>query len=46
MKRGGMNAIRSAHNPASDEFLELCDEMGILVQDEFFDAWDNPKDHR
>ncbi|MFI3236724.1 MAG: glycoside hydrolase family 2 TIM barrel-domain containing protein [Lachnospiraceae bacterium] len=42
----GCNAIRSAHNPCSDDFLELCDEMGLLVQQEFYDEWDNPKDKR
>ncbi len=46
LKAAGCNAIRSAHNPASNEFLDLCDEMGFLVQDEFFDEWDNPKDKR
>ncbi len=46
LKDGGSNAIRTSHNPASDEFLELCDEMGFLVQEEFFDEWDNPKDKR
>lgn len=46
LKEGGCNAIRSAHNPASSELLDLCDEMGILVQDEFFDEWENPKDKR
>jgi len=46
LKDGGCNAIRSAHNPASSEFLDLCDEMGFLVQDEFFDEWDYPKDKR
>jgi beta-galactosidase len=46
LKEGGCNAIRSAHNPASEEFLDLCDEMGFLVQDEFFDEWDYPKDKR
>ncbi|MGJ8639696.1 MAG: sugar-binding domain-containing protein [Opitutaceae bacterium] len=46
LKEGGANAIRISHNPGSDEFIELCDEMGFLVQDEFFDEWDNPKDKR
>jgi len=46
LKDGGTNAIRVSHNPASKAFLELCDEMGFLVQDEFFDEWDNPKDKR
>ncbi len=46
LKDGGCNAIRSSHNPCSDEFLELCDQMGFLVQQEFFDEWDNPKDKR
>ena len=46
LKDGGTNAIRSAHNPASSEFLDLCDEMGLLVQDEFYDEWDYPKDKR
>ncbi|MCL7765075.1 DUF4982 domain-containing protein [Polaribacter sp. Z014] len=46
LKDGGANAIRISHNPASTEFLDLCDEMGFLVQDEFFDEWDNPKDKR
>ncbi len=46
LKEGGTNAIRISHNPASSEFLDLCDEMGFLVQDEFFDEWDNPKDKR
>lgn len=46
LKEAGCNAIRTAHNPPSEEFLELCDEMGFLVQDEAFDEWDNPKDKR
>ncbi len=46
LKSGGCNAIRNSHNPGSQEFLDLCDEMGFLVQDEFFDEWDNPKDKR
>ncbi|WP_241301572.1 FG-GAP-like repeat-containing protein [Microbulbifer elongatus] len=46
LKTAGTNAIRTAHNPASEEFLDLCDEMGFLVQAEIFDEWDNPKDKR
>ncbi|WP_299555407.1 sugar-binding domain-containing protein [Seonamhaeicola sp.] len=46
LKDGGCNAIRSSHNPASKVLLEVCDEMGLLMQDEFFDEWDNPKDKR
>lgn len=46
LKKAGCNAVRISHNPGSQEFLDLCDEMGFLVQDEFFDEWDNPKDKR
>lgn len=46
LKELGCNAIRLAHNPSSEAFLNLCDEMGFLVQVEFFDEWDNPKDKR
>ena len=43
MKDMGVNAIRTSHNPPSRELLELCDEMGLLVQDEAFDVWEIPK---
>ncbi|MGQ1787646.1 MULTISPECIES: beta-galactosidase GalB [unclassified Saccharicrinis] len=43
MKDMGVNAIRTSHNPPSRELLELCDEMGLLVQDEAFDVWKMPK---
>jgi hypothetical protein len=46
LKEAGANAIRTAHNPPSKNFLELCDELGLLVQHEIFDEWDNPKDKR
>lgn len=46
LKAGGCNAIRTAHNPASEAFLNLCDELGFLVQAEFFDEWNLPKDKR
>ena len=35
----GVNSIRTAHNPPAPEFLDLCDRMGFLVMDEFFDCW-------
>ncbi len=35
----GVNAIRTSHNPPAPELLDLCDEYGILVMDEFFDEW-------
>ena len=44
----GVNAIRTAHNPPSPEFLNLCDQMGFLVMDEMFDCWTvgkNPYDY-
>lgn len=39
LKAMGCNAIRTAHNPPSPEFLDLCDRMGFLVMDEAFDEW-------
>ena len=39
LKELGVNAIRTAHNPPAPEFLDLCDRMGMLVMDEFFDVW-------
>jgi beta-galactosidase len=39
LKVFGVNAVRTAHDPPSPDFLDLCDRMGILVMDEFFDAW-------
>ncbi|NKB72647.1 MAG: DUF4982 domain-containing protein [Candidatus Latescibacteria bacterium] len=46
LKEAGCNAIRTAHNPPSEGFLDLCDRMGFLVQDEAFDEFDHPKDKR
>lgn len=46
LKEAGVNAIRTSHNPPSEEFLNLCDELGFLVQDEIFDEFDYPKDKR
>lgn len=43
MKKYGFNAIRTAHNPPSKQFLDACDRIGILVIDEAFDMWERPK---
>ena len=43
MKAAGYNAIRSAHNPASQATLDAADELGMLVVDEAFDAWSKDK---
>jgi beta-galactosidase len=39
LKNIGCNAIRTSHNPPSEEFLDLCDELGFYVIDECFDKW-------
>ena len=39
LKIYGVNAIRTAHEPPSPDFLELTDRMGFLVLDEFTDVW-------
>lgn len=43
MKAAGYNAIRSAHNPASQATLEAADELGMLVINEAFDSWNRSK---
>ncbi|MFR9651955.1 MAG: glycoside hydrolase family 2 TIM barrel-domain containing protein [Rikenellaceae bacterium] len=43
MRDMGVNAIRTSHNPVSREFLDLCDEMGLLVIEESYDCWAIPK---
>lgn len=43
MKAAGYNAIRSAHNPASQATLDAADELGMLVVNEAFDSWNKGK---
>ena len=43
LKEMGTNAIRMSHNPHSLEMMQLCDEMGFIVQDEAFDVWKKKK---
>ncbi|GHV25864.1 hypothetical protein FACS18948_0240 [Clostridia bacterium] len=35
----GVNAIRTAHNPPSSAFMDICDERGFLVLSELCDVW-------
>ncbi|PVI05766.1 glycoside hydrolase family 2 protein [Periconia macrospinosa] len=39
----GNNGLRTSHNPPAPEWLELADKYGMLVLDELFDAWKEPK---
>lgn len=43
LKEMGCNAIRTAHNPPSEEMLSICDSMGFLVMDELYDMWAKKK---
>jgi beta-galactosidase/beta-glucuronidase len=40
LKQAGCNAIRMSHYPHQDYLYSLCDELGLLVQDEAFDEWE------
>jgi beta-galactosidase len=44
LREMGCNAIRTAHNPFSEEFLSVCDSMGFVVMNEAFDEWENVKE--
>ncbi|MDR1700608.1 MAG: DUF4982 domain-containing protein [Lachnoclostridium sp.] len=43
LKEMGVNSVRSAHNMPSVEFMDLADEMGLLVYSESFDMWELTK---
>ncbi|MGL5244095.1 MAG: glycoside hydrolase family 2 TIM barrel-domain containing protein, partial [Sarcina sp.] len=43
LKDMGVNAIRITHNPASNEFIEICEREGMLLIDEAFDCWEQSK---
>lgn len=48
LKKVGYNAIRLSHNPPSQQLLDACDRLGMLVLDEAFDMWElakNPQDY-
>lgn len=41
LKAFGYNAIRCSHNPYSESFYRLADEIGLIVVDELVDKWSN-----
>ncbi len=43
MKEMGVNAIRTSHNMPVKQLVEICDDMGLLVDSEAFDMWENAK---
>lgn len=43
MKSIGCNYVRGSHYPQTDEFLSLCDEMGLMVWEESL-AWGNGRE--
>ncbi len=43
MKDMGVNAIRTSHNPADEDFIDICNELGLLVIEEAFDGWNVSK---
>lgn len=43
LKEMGVNAIRTSHNMPAKGFMELADEMGIMLDSEAFDMWRRPK---
>ncbi|WP_353129367.1 sugar-binding domain-containing protein [Parapedobacter pyrenivorans] len=43
LKKLGVNAIRTSHNPQATSLYALCDELGLLVMNEAYDEWEFPK---
>lgn len=43
LKEMGVNSIRTAHNMPAKAFMELADEMGMLIVSEGFDMWERSK---
>lgn len=43
MKEAGYNALRSAHHPMGKAMLRACDQLGLVVMDEFTDVWTKSK---
>lgn len=45
MKEMGTNTIRITHNPGAEVFVDICNEIGLLVIEEAFDGWGVPKNY-
>lgn len=43
LKKFGYNAVRLGHQMFPQAFLDACDELGLMVVDEVFDVWEEPK---
>lgn len=43
MKDMGVNTIRITHNPGAEVLVDICNELGLMVIEEFFDGWAWPK---
>ena len=43
LKEMGVNSVRCSHNPPPKAWMDLADEMGLLIDDESFDMWEMPK---
>ena len=43
LKEMGVNSVRCSHNPPPQAWMDLADEMGLLIDDECFDMWEKPK---
>lgn len=39
LKEMGVNSVRTSHNTFSRVYLDVCNELGIIVMEEFFDGW-------
>ena len=39
MKSMGVNALRTSHNPPAPELVQVCEQLGIVMQVEAFDVW-------
>ena len=43
LKEMGVNSIRTSHNTPSRNLVEVCQEQGILLNEEIFDGWNQAK---